>query len=250
MPSAVTFQVNRLRTRSPAGRAQAGPQLRVVEQAGDGPGQGARVVRRDQEPRLAVAADHLGERPSGGGHHRGPAGHGLDGRQREPLVEGGHHGHLGLAVLPGQLVVADAAHAAHGALEAEPLDGPVDPAARPRFAHDHQLDVALGAELGHRLEQRDQPLHGDVARGRDHEPPGHRLHVGRRANTVWSTPTGTTVMRSGSTPIWATMSVLDDSDTVTMAGSRRATRTCMRRKPNQRRVVNLCQGLDAWSRAS
>ena len=46
-------------------------------------------------------------------------------------------------------------------------------------------------------------------------------------NTVWSTPTGTTVMRSGSTPIWAAMSVRDDCDTVRMAGSRRATRTCM-----------------------
>ena len=30
-------------------------------------------------------------------------------------------------------------------------------------ADDDQLDVALGAELGHRLEQRHQPLHGDVA---------------------------------------------------------------------------------------
>ena len=73
--------------------------------------------------------------------------------------------------------------------------------------------------------------------------PGTGSTSGDGRNTVWSTPTGTTVMRSGSTPIWATMSVRDDSDTVTMAGSRRATRTCMRRKPNQRRVVNFCQGL-------
>ena len=31
------------------------------------------------------------------------------------------------------------------------------------IADDHQLDVPLGAQLGHRLEQRDQSLHGDVA---------------------------------------------------------------------------------------
>ena len=67
--------------------------------------------------------------------------------------------------------------------------------------------------------------------------PGMRGRSGRGRKTVWSTPTGTTVMRAGSTPIWAAMSVLDDSDTVTMRGSCRATRICMPRKPNHRRWV-------------
>ncbi len=68
--------------------------------------------------------------------------------------------------------------------------------------------------------------------------------------TVWSTPTGTTVIRSSSTPIWAAMSTFEDSDTVTTRGRARATLTCIRRKPNQRRWVNCCQGLVAWLRAS
>ena len=46
------------------------------------------------------------------------------------------------------------------------------------------------------------------------------------------------------------MSSFDDSDTVTTRGRARATFTCMRRKPNQRRWVNCCQGLVAWLRAS
>ena len=80
--------------------------------------------------------------------------------------------------------------------------------------------------------------------------PGTGFSSGRGLNTVWSTPTGTTVIRSGATPIWLTMSVREDSETVTTAGSRRATRTCIRRKPNHRRVVNCCHGLVVWLRAS
>ena len=68
--------------------------------------------------------------------------------------------------------------------------------------------------------------------------------------TVWSTPTGTTVIRWMSTPIWSAMSTFDDSDTVTTRGRARATLTCIRRKPNQRRWVNCCQGLVAWLSAS
>ena len=67
--------------------------------------------------------------------------------------------------------------------------------------------------------------------------PGTRGRSGRGRNTVWSTPTGTTVMRAGSTPIWAAMSLLEDSDTVTIRGSCLATRICMPRNPNQRRWV-------------
>ena len=46
------------------------------------------------------------------------------------------------------------------------------------------------------------------------------------------------------------MSVLDDCDTVMIRGSARATLTCMRRKPNQRRWLNCCQGFVVWLRAS
>ena len=46
------------------------------------------------------------------------------------------------------------------------------------------------------------------------------------------------------------MSVFEDSDTVTIRCSDRATFTCMRRKPNHRRWVNCCHGLVAWLRAN
>ncbi len=68
--------------------------------------------------------------------------------------------------------------------------------------------------------------------------------------TVWSTPTGTTVILVGSTPICAAMSAFDDSDTVTTRGRARATRTCMRRNPNHRHWVKYCHGFDAWLSAS
>ena len=80
--------------------------------------------------------------------------------------------------------------------------------------------------------------------------PGTGVRSGRGRNTEWSTPTGTTVIRSVATPSCAAMSVFDDSDTVTTRGKDRATRTCIRRKPNQRRWVKRCQGLVAWLRAS
>ena len=129
MPAAVTCQVKRLTTRSrpaaPSGARSAGSSSSRAMAAG----QRAGVVRRHQQAGLAVGAHDLGQRAAGGRHHGHAAGHGLDGRQREALVQRGHHGHLGLAVEPGQLVVADAADALHRVGQAQPGDGPVDPAA-------------------------------------------------------------------------------------------------------------------------
>ena len=69
-------------------------------------------------------------------------------------------------------------------------------------------------------------------------------------NTVWSTPTGTTVMRSGRTCICAAMSLREDCETVRTAGRARATRTCMPKNPNQRVVVKRCHGFVVCERAS
>ena len=55
--------------------------------------------------------------------------------------------------------------------EPEPVDGARHPPALGGPADHDQLDLALGAQLGQRLEQRDEALHGDVARGRHHDPP-------------------------------------------------------------------------------
>ena len=80
--------------------------------------------------------------------------------------------------------------------------------------------------------------------------PGTGVTPSSGRKTVWSTPTGTTVIRSGATPICAAMSVREFCDTVTTAGRARATRTCIPRKPNQRRVVKVCHGFVVWDRAS
>ena len=48
--------------------------------------------------------------------------------------------------------------------------------------------------------------------------PGSGVTSSMGRNTVWSTPTGTTVMRSGRTCICAAMSLREDCDTVTTAG--------------------------------
>ena len=130
-----------------------------------------------QQARLPVGAHDFGQRAAGRGHDGDAAGHRLDGRQREALVERGHDRHLGLAVEAGQLVVADAADAVHGVGQSEAGDGLVDPATFVGTADDGQLDVALGAQLGHRLEQRHQALHRDVAARRDHDAPRHRGDV-------------------------------------------------------------------------
>ena len=79
--------------------------------------------------------------------------------------------------------------------------------------------------------------------------PGRLATSASGRNTVWSTPTGTTVSRSRGTCIWRLMSMREFAETVSTAGSSRATRTCMRRKPNHRRVVNRCHAPSAWSRA-
>ncbi len=80
--------------------------------------------------------------------------------------------------------------------------------------------------------------------------PGTGITSSMGRKTVWSTPTGTTVIRSGATSICAAMSWREFCETVTTAGSARATRTCMPRNPNQRRVVKRCQGFVVCERAS
>ena len=61
-------------------------------------GQRLAVARGHEHGGVAVGADDLGDGPAGGGHERHAAGHGLDGGEREALVERRHDGQLGLGV--------------------------------------------------------------------------------------------------------------------------------------------------------
>ena len=78
------------------------------------------VARRHEQGGLVVGADDLGQRAAGGGDERHAARHGLDGRQREALVERRHDGQLGLAVQLVDPLVGDAGDELDAVLEAEP----------------------------------------------------------------------------------------------------------------------------------
>ena len=177
MPAAVTCQVNRLTTRSAAGAPELRPQGGVVQQPADGPGQRTRIVRRDEQPRLPVVAHDFGQRAASGGHHGDATGHRFDRRQREALVERGHHGNLRFAIETSQRIVADAADAVHGVRQSQAHDGPINPAALIRPPDHGQLNVALGAQLGDGFEERHQTLHRDVATRGHHDAPRLGRHV-------------------------------------------------------------------------
>ena len=82
----------------------------------------------------------------------------------KPFVEARHDGHLGLGVELDDALVADAGHELDVRGEAVRVDQ-VHRVAGPRLADDREGDVALGAQLRHRLEQVRQPLERDVGRG-------------------------------------------------------------------------------------
>ncbi len=71
-------------------------------------------------------------------------------------------------------------HERHGVGEAQPLDRLGAAATLLRPADDHEGDVALGAQLGDRLEQVAEALQRDVGAGGGDEPAGHPLDVGQR----------------------------------------------------------------------
>src|SRR3546814_4989628 len=101
---------------------------------------------------VAVLADHRGDRSAGGAHERGAAGHGLDGGQREALVERRHDGHLGLGVELDDAALGHVGDELDVVFEAELLDGCVARAAGLALADDDEVDVvALRAQLGYGL---------------------------------------------------------------------------------------------------
>ena len=142
-------------------------------------------------------AHDLGQGAAGGGHEGDAAGHGLDGRQREALVERGDDRDLGLGVELDDAVVVDAAHELHRVLEAEALDGGGDDAALAGPADDHQLGRRSVRTLATASSSGTRPFMGTSALAVVMIRPGTRAMWGSGRKWVWSTPTGTTVIRSG-----------------------------------------------------
>ena len=77
--------------------------------------------------------------------------------------------------------------------------------------------------------------------------PGTRGAVGGRKPS--STPSGITRTRSAATPKSATMSRLDDAEGVSTSRAARATLTCIRRKPYQRRSERRLRQVGAAARS-
>ena len=121
--------------------------------------------------RVAVAAGHLGQRAAVGGDQADAGRHRLDGRQAESLVQAGHDGQLGLGVELDDALVVHPADELDVRAQAEPIDQIVARAFA-GLADDGQGHVALGAQLGHRLEQVGETLQGDVGRRGGDEPAG------------------------------------------------------------------------------
>ena len=102
---------------------------------------------------------------------------------------------------------------------------------------------------GQRLQQVGHPLHRHVRRGgRDQavRRPG-RSTSGIGRNTSGSTPTGTTVIRSGGTRWSRLTSVFEDPDTVSTSGRRLATRVCILVKEYQRFFPKRSWRVLAWA---
>ena len=226
-------QVQRSTTRH-GRRAHRGREVGVVEAAAQRRGQRIHVARRAREHGVAVGARHL---------RKGAAGRWPRGRCRSPspprpaarsLRRGGHDGELGLGVELDDPLVAHARDELHGAGESEPLDGLGRLPTRLWLADDRERDVALGAELGHRLQQVGQALQGDIGAGGRDEPAGRALDLGMRPEEVGVDADGHEPHAIRLNPKSRWMSRIEFSLTTTMRGIWRATRACIRMNRYQR----------------
>ena len=217
-----------------AGGADAGAQLGVVEAAADRRGQRLGVAGRARQHGLAVGAGDLGQRAAVGGDERRAGGHRLDRRQAEALVEARHDGQLGLGVELDDALVGDAGDERRRASPQAELLDQVHALARLRLADDRQRDVALGAQLGQRLEQVGEALQGDVGRRGGDQPAGHARDVGQRPEQLGVDADG---HEAHAVEVDAHVGV-DVVDrvlaTTTIRGIRRATRACILTNEYQR----------------
>ncbi len=147
------------------------------------------------------------------GHHRGPAGRGLEGHQAEGLRPAGHQADVGGPVVGGEQLVGLGRHEHDPVLEAGPLHQGRQPlhlglALRAaRAAHDDQPGVGMvGPQVIQGADGHRHPLEGldpadeeeQAARfGQGQGPPG--LAPGRPGpKKAWSTPGATIRIREGS----------------------------------------------------
>ena len=103
--------------------------------------------------------------------------HSFDRWERKTLVQRRYAGQLGLVVQLDDPFIGDAAYELHRIGQAEIAKGVFGLRVLFELADNHDLDVALSADLRRRFEQVDQALHCHVgARCRD-DPAGHTRHV-------------------------------------------------------------------------
>ena len=135
----------------------------VLERQTDLGGETLGVASLALEHGVAVFAGDFGKSAAIGGNQRRASAHCFDCRKAETLVEARHHGQFGLGVQLDDALVADAADEVDIRAQTETLDEIVA-VAFAWLTDDGERDVALGAQLGHRLEQVRQALERNVGR--------------------------------------------------------------------------------------
>ena len=167
-----------------AGFADRGAQLGVGERTPDRRRQVAGVALAAPEHGLAVGAGDLGQRATVGGDERCSGAHRLDRGQAEALVEAGDDRQLGFAVQLDDALVGDAGHEVDVGRQPELLDQ-VERLARLGAPDDGERDVvAVGPQLGDRLDQVGEALERDVGRGGRDQPARHARDAWHRLEQV------------------------------------------------------------------
>ena len=127
-----------------------------------------------------MVAGDLRKGAAGGRHQRYAAGHGLDGRQGESLVERWNTGQFGLAIQLHYSFVGHPVHVGHAVGEPQVLEHLRRSTVLLRLSDDYQFDMAFGTQLGDGFQQVLQALHGYVGAGSGHDPTWHAFHSGYR----------------------------------------------------------------------
>ena len=163
-----------------AGVADPRSQLGVVETAPNDRHERVDIAGPALQHRVAVAPGHFGQRAAVGGNQADACRHRFDRRKAETFVQARHDGELGLGVELDDALVGHAADEldVRHAGRADRCRSLLAPSrGLPMMVQRH---VALGAQLGHRLEQVRQALQGDVGRCGGDQPAGLASDVRQR----------------------------------------------------------------------
>ena len=141
--------------------------LRSVEDFPDRSRELGARTRLDEDSGLPVAPHHFGQSPSGGGHERNFASHGLTRRQPKALVERGHHRQGGSRVQSRDVFGFDLAREGDRVLESQTLQMPPRVGLSPRRTDCFEAEIrTVAPQNGKGLEKVDETFDRRVGRQR------------------------------------------------------------------------------------